>query len=114
MPGCTDLYLSIATNGIELKNGAGPADRLPVEVEIVGAPNEQKILLLRLHGETRPIKIAMATELQDDELRFVSADWSTEAHAKYEEALNKPPLVGVPSRFLDLMGRVQPFRRCSS
>jgi hypothetical protein len=109
---CSEFYLSIAPGGMELKRPGSPADRLPVEVEIGGGSDEQKTLLLRLHGEKRPIRVAVTTEVRDDELTFVSADWSAEAHANYPGALNQPPLVGFPQRFLDLVRRIQPLRRC--
>jgi len=105
-----DIYIKISPNGLARKSADQPELPVMTKVAIIGERGKQQLLV---GHESWPltVKVAVATEVKGDELRFVSAEWTQEALAGHQE-LKAPPFLGAPAKILQIMQKSQPLHWC--
>ena len=107
-----DVYTAISPTGMASKKAGEPEQKSRLKVAIAGDRGQQKILI-RDPTHPQALNLVVTTEVKGDELRFLAADWSPEAHAAFPDLLKTAQFADLPAKALSQMQQNQPLHWCA-
>lgn len=109
---CGDgTYVVIGEHTITFQMPDQTARQIPFEIAVEAASGHQQ-LRLYVPGEPKTASLLIQTELRDNALRFVSADWSAAAKDQFGDALASLPAMASPNGLLGVLQKLEPLHWC--